>query len=230
MKQYIKAYLTDHETAWAPSTMKSERSRLEANADLLDKKPEAVHKAFVKAETKSYAIKTAFIRFCSLEAWCIERGFIEDAQFKRFMEKHRNRFKHAYVKEDVPFSYEEVLERINQLKDPYRTMAIDMLQTGVRVSEAPLVKDGRVVGKGGKIRKVYGTINKTAPYSSFARQLKSVGLKSHMFRKLCATRLADKDATAADLCKVFGWSSIATSYQYLQPKDDAKLEALLKDK
>lgn len=222
MREHIEAYLKDHETAWAPSTLKSESARLRRLSPHLDLTPEALHEHLIKAGKKPYTIKTTFIRLVDLERWA---GL--DKRFARYMEKHGRRFKHLYVKEEVKITYAEAYKRIMGLGSPCREHALGMLQCGVRISESYNVQAGEVIGKGGKPRKVYGTIKETAAKSTLTRKLKAVGLKPHMLRKLCATRLAEKGASPADLCKVFGWTSIETAYQYLQPKDDARLAAYM---
>lgn len=227
MKDLVDKYLADRETAWAGSTLKSERSRLQAIKEHLDKAPEKIHEVLKRDGKKPYAIRTTFIRLCDFENWAFENGLAKQRVFRPYMEKHRNRFKHAYQKEDLNITFEEALTRIEALAEPYRTQAKEMLRTGVRVSECKTVRNGKVFGKGGKIRTVYGKLTLTAPRSTFWRKLKAVGLKPHTLRKLCATRLADNGATAADLCKVFGWTSIQTGYQYLQAKDDERLQALV---
>ncbi len=227
MKELFARYLKDHETAWSTSTMKSEASRLRGLEDIVEKGPESVYKSLKARGQQPYTIKTTFMRLCSIEAWAILNGESLKPEFKEFVRKHRNRFKHAYQKEEVGMDYDEVMSRIEMLPEPYKTQALGMLKTGVRLFESYNVKNGHVVGKGEKPRKVFGTIKKTAPRSSFSRQLKAVGLKSHMLRKLCATKLVENGATAADLCKVFGWRHIQTAYNYLQAKDDVRLQALI---
>lgn len=219
MRQYIEAYLKDHETAWAPSTLKSEAARLRScPTDLTD--PEAL---YVALQSKApYTIKTTFIRVVNLERWARV-----EPRFARWMEKHGRRFKHIYAKEEIKITYEEAVRRIEGLKGRARFHAIGLLRSGVRLDESYRVYDGKVTGKGGKVRKVYGTIKETEAKSTFARKLKAVGLKPHTLRKLCATRLAEKGATPADLCSIFGWSSIETAYAYLMPKEESKLAALV---
>lgn len=227
MRQWVDAYLRDQHSAWAPSTLQSETSRLRSIAPHLSKAPVDVHRWLTANNQKPYTIKTTFIRLCSFESWLIRQGHLKEAKFAAYMEKHRNRFKHAYVKEDVNVSYEEARERIEKLPEPARKMAIGLLQNGLRLSEAYNVKDGKVVGKGGKPRNVYGTIEETVPRSTLWKKLKSVGLKPHMLRKLLATRLSDNGATPADLCQIFGWSSFATAYQYAQAKNNERLKTLV---
>lgn len=214
----IMLYLEAHESAWALTTWRSERSRLKSVAHVIKFGPEAVMKHLVDRGSKPYTIKTTFMRLAAFEKW---RG--NSTQFSDYVKKHRNKFRHAYQREELEVTFDEALQRIRRLDEPYRQLATAILSTGLRISETYSVCGDRVVGKGGKTRRVYGTIEVTAPRSTFWRKLKAVGLKPHTLRKLLATRLSDKGATAADLCKVFGWSSIETAYQYLQPKEDAKL-------
>jgi integrase len=223
MKNLIKPYLEDHETAWAPTTLKSEKSRLNKLAPHLNLSPKDLHQLLKEQGKAPYTIKTIFIRLADMEKW----GKLEP-KFQAYIEKHQNRFKHAYQKTEVRLSFEEASERLGALPEPYRSMGMGLLKSGLRISEAYKVEDGKVEGKGGKVRKVFGDIIKTSvPRSTFSRKLKAVGLTPHTLRKLCATRLADKGATAADLCKVFGWTDIKTAYQYLQGKDDERLQALM---
>ena len=230
MDSLIDVYLEDHESAWAASTWKSEKARLNALRGKLNGKPEDLHKWLKEQGYKPYGIKTIFIRLCSMESWCRKTNRISKTPFTDYVHRHANRFKHAYKKEDIQITYNEALRRIDlSLAEPHRSMALSLLRTGLRLSEAYKVSNGMVTGKGEKTRKVYGTIEMTASKHSLSRKLKAIGLKPHTLRKLCATRLAEKGASAADLCKVFGWSSITTSYQYLQAKDDERLAALMEE-
>jgi hypothetical protein len=222
LSEYVDPYLKDHETAWAPSTRASETSRLRRTLFLIDKGPGALFEHVVAEGYKPYAIKTLFIRICRLEAWVNK-----SAEYRTWYKKHSNRFKHAYVKRELNLTYSEVGVRVARLAEPYRTQALEMLKTGLRISEVPKARDGMVIGKGDKPRKVFGRITVSAPKSTFQAKLKAVGLTPHMLRKLCATKLAEKGATPADLCAVFGWSSITTAYQYLQPQSEERLQRLM---
>ncbi len=222
MKELIAGYLKAHETAWAESTLKSERSRLTQLAPLLHLEPEALFAKLLEQGKKPYTIKTTFIRLTDLEQWAKL-----EPRFARYMEEHGRRFRSVYAPEQVKVTFEEAHRRIMELKGSVQLHALGLLQSGVRLTESYNIDDGKVIGKGGKTRKVYGKIKETVPKATLARHLKAVGLKPHTLRKLCATRLVEKGATAADLCKVFGWSDISTAYYYLQGKDEKKLESLM---
>lgn len=227
MQELVEAYLNDHKTAWAETTLKSESARLKGLLPHLHKTPAEIHKIMIVEGKKPYSIKTAFIRLVALESWLAEQGKTSELKFKAYMRKHRNKFKYAYEKEEITITEVEARERLRRLEGAARDHALGILDTGLRLSESYTAKDGHVVGKGGKPRKVYAKIASVAPRSEFYRQLKAVGLKPHTLRKLCATRLAENGASAADLMKVFGWSNIQTAYQYLQAKDDERLQLLM---
>lgn len=223
MLDMVDRYLEAKESAWAESTWRSEKSRLKALGARINDAPAVLHKKLKEEGKKPYSIKTLFIRLSDMQAW----AGVENT-YGQYLQTHKNRFKHVYQKEEVTVSYEEAKARIEGLEAPYREMALGLLLTGVRISESYKVKDGKVEGKGGKVRKVYGEIKATCPKSTFAAKLKEIGLKPHTLRKLRATVLAEKGASAADLCKIFGWSDIKTAYQYLQAKEESKLQELMK--
>jgi integrase len=222
MQDQIDKYIEDHETAWSRTTLASEHSRLRALGGVLNGSPDKVYQHLAALGKAPYTIKTTFIRICALEAW-----IGKEKKFQDFMKKHGNRFKHAYKKEELDVTYEEAKERITSLPPAVREHAESLLRTGLRISEVGTVKNGRIIGKGGKTRSVYGNFAGSVSQSVLRKQLRGVGLKPHTLRKLCATRLAEAGATPADLCKVFGWASIGTAYQYLQAKDDDRLQELV---
>jgi integrase len=179
---------------------------------------------------KLYGIKTALIRLASVEAWATSHGRGASFGYQDFLHRHRNRLKHAYLKEEIKVTYDEAFTRIQGLEDGCREAALTLLENGLRISELTSIRDGFVVGKGGKRRKIYGKIytGKSLPsISHLSAKLRAVGLKPHTLRKLCATRVADRGATAADLCQIFGWSKLDTAYYYLQAKGDDKLRELV---
>ncbi len=223
MRDLIEQYLADHKTAWAETTYKTERSRLMSVSGLIKDGPEVLFEEVSKV-MKPYSIKTLFIRIVKFETWVGK-----ETTYRDYLTKHRNRFKHAYKKEDIDVSYDEALRRIDSLPAGYREFAHGLISTGLRISEAYSVENGRVVGKGGKSRRVFGSVETNGiSKSAFAAALKAIGLKPHTLRKLCATRIADRGASPADLCRIFGWSSIATAYAYLQPADDNRLQEMMK--
>lgn len=229
MIKHLPAYLEYKRSEWSEKTLRSESSRA-SRALLLSQDPTRLFEKLQAQGQKLYSIKTTFIRLADMEDWCVRTSLVSTPSgFREFYRRHKNRFKHAYLKEEVAISYAEAVQRIELLSEPYRTASLELLRTGLRVSEPKTFKDGQVIGKGGKPRKVFGEITVKVPPSTLWLKLKGVGLKPHMLRKLCATNLGANGAGPADLCKVFGWSSIGTAYQYLQSKDDSRLMELMKN-
>lgn len=221
MRSQIQSYLEAHETAWSSTTWKSERSRLNAVADVIDQGPEALMNS-IKAK-KPYTIKTTFIRVCRFEAW-----IGQSTSYRDYMRKHANRFKHAYQKKELGITFDEASRKIEGLEGTAKSLANFLLRSGLRISEVDSRESDRVVGKGGKVRKYFAEAPSTACSKyELRRALRECGLKPHDLRKLFATKLADSGATAADLCKALGWSDIKTAMVYLQAKDDTRLEQFI---
>lgn len=224
LSQKIEAYLKDHETAWSYTTLKSERARLASARAQLDHGPERLYEWARSQSMKPYSIRTLFVRVCGLEAWVGT-----STSYRSWFRKHKNTFKHVYTRNEVGIPRVEAIKRIEQLDEHTRETALSLLTTGLRISEMQRAKEGSVVGKGGKRRKVYGTIKASVPVWELRAKLKTVGLKPHDLRKLCATELALRGATAADLCQIMGWSSITTAFRYLEPREEHKLRALVEE-
>lgn len=230
MIKHLPAYLEYKRSAWSERTFRSESSRA-SRALSTSQNPAKLFEKLQAQGQKLYSIKTTFIRLADMEDWCVRTSLVsEPSGFREFYRRHKNRFKHAYLKEEVVISFTEAVQRIESLSEPYRTASLELLRTGLRVSEPASYKDGFVVGKGGKVRKVFGTVTKAIPSSTLWLKLRTVGLKPHTLRKLCATRLAEQGAGPQDLCRVMGWSSIGTAYQYLQSKDDSRLMEMMNGK
>lgn len=231
MDKLFADYLDYHKTAWSQTTLKSEQARLAAAMPHLAEGPEYLYERLVKDGRSLYGIKTLFIRLSSVETWAALQGRSDSfTGFKDFLKRHRNRFKHAYIRKEVKVSYQDALAKINALESPYREAALTMLSCGLRISELNTLNDGHVIGKGGKRRKVYGKIyvsGGSIPTSELRRKLKAVGLLPHSLRKLAASKAVENGAGPADLCELFGWSNVGTSFYYLQVKGDSRLRGLL---
>lgn len=230
IKDAINKYIESKALAWSPSTMKSERARLGAVVEVLSKvglDPAALYEELVKTH-KPYTIKTLFTRLSNLEL-----EVFGTAKFKTFKSTHARLFRNAYKKERVQLTMSDAVARINQLKDPaIKAKAFELLYSGMRYTESTTLKDGTVVGKGGKVRTVFVPITNhdmryTGTYMAFWRALKAVGLKPHTLRKLRATNLIEQGASLPDLMEIMGWSSVQTASIYLQPKRQEELKTLM---
>lgn len=229
-KEKIEQYLKAHELAWSSNTLRSERARLLTRAEDLERlTPQALYGLLAKEGLSSYSIKTTFIRIKDFYRW----ASLGDT-YEKFMEEHARLFKNAYKRERIEVTYQEAKERINSLPDQeIRTLALDILRSGMRAQEAITRSGSEVVGKGGKRRHVFVCSSTKAPenvkYHALYRALKSVGLKPHTLRKLAATELARKGLQAHDLCEVFGWSNINTAQNYLQPLTQEKIGKIVSE-
>lgn len=230
----IDEYIADMKFAWAASTLKSERRRLQALKDYLHLSPEALYEKVVH-KFKPYSLKTMIIRMVHYNDWLIEKGYKEGPNaFKAFQRKHRNLFKHSYERKKVRYSFEEAERLIkNTMAGPTKKQALEMLYSGLRLAETYRQSGGMVKGKGGKSRKVFFVkpieVSKRLSPRSVQLALNKIGLNPHDLRKLYATRLVDKGAQPMDLCKALGWSSIKTAYYYIQPKQDDELQELISE-
>jgi hypothetical protein len=223
MREQIQSYLEAHESAWSVTTWNSERSRLNAISEVIDKGPETLHKVLTIQGKKPYTIKTTFIRVCALEIW-----IGKDRTYQDYMKKFANRFKHAYQKKELEITFDDAARKIESLGGATKRAAQVLLRTGLRISETDHLIDDRVVGKGGKVRKVFGGAEKfECSKAELRKALQSLGLRPHDLRKLLATKLGESGASAADLCKIFGWSDIKTAYVYLQSKDDDRMQQFI---
>lgn len=228
MNKHIASYLKAHELAWAPSTLKSERARLNSVADILTNGPEAVYK-IKSAELKPYALKTLFIRLADFD----EHQRL-NIGFKAFMKENARLFKHAYVKEQTGHgSINQVSNLLADIQsDRIRALATGILRNGLRISELTTYSKstGLVVGKGGRVRRLLAPealpdqLCSEREVRELRRELKRLGLKPHTLRKAAASALArDGGLRSEDLLYVMGWNSLQTAASYLQPLDDARL-------
>lgn len=214
--------------------MKSEMSRLLKTAPHLDSRPQTLFNAL---RLSPYSRLTTWIRVVNYWDWLIHEGLTPGPNpYKIFMSTNRNAFKQVYKRKEINLSYEQVKEKIEQINHPEtRHRALQILCNGLRWHESTQqenIANGKVVGKGGKLRPLYGPQieekHYQISYSVFRKHLATVGLKPHDLRKVFATKLAQAGLAEADLLKVMGWSSILTAQSYLQPQRDEALRQLVK--
>lgn len=221
----MDSYLKFHENSWSPATVKTARSILTRYARY--DTPEALWAAL--QPLGPYSRLTIWTRLIHYHYW---RNPAYGQTFKDFTKKNRRLFKGAYKPERLDITFEEAREKLGLIPcERTRREAYRLLYGAQRWSDQAC-GDGLVLGKGGRVRPDYssGPISGDRPsYGAVYRALKKVGLKPHSLRKLALTRLVDKGATAADLMRVAGWSSIGTAFAYLQAKDDNRLKEMMHD-
>lgn len=227
-KDQIYQYLESKKNAWAPSTFRSEKLRLNTiYRTLVDASDDPMEFYNIMiSKFKPYTTKTSFIRTCEL------MEFLGNNTFTEFMEKNSNLFKHVYYNKQLTYTFEEAQKRVEMIRhEGARQVARLMLTTGMRIHEA-LKYDGsgRVRGKGGKVRPIFSKERVTIFVSEPTVRLycKEVGVNPHDLRKLAATQLAKAGFAEADLLYTMGWESMATAGRYLQPLKQDELAKKVK--
>jgi integrase len=224
----INLYVKANSHRWSNTTIYQTRSVLERYSGVLNGDPRAFAEAL--GTLSAYTAK---------QRWIVVSGFWSfygvKNPYREYYNQISRQFKHVYVRKTVKATYEDVLAMIKALKDErLKAAAMDIITSGVRFCELYAENNqGMIRGKGGRTRVDLRTgsarVHAQYKYITLYRKLKeSLGVTPHELRKLALTRLANKGATAADLCEVAGWSSIDTAYYYLQPKNTQKLKEMLR--
>lgn len=191
---------------------------------------------------KANTIKSTMRIFSSYLDWMVERGERTENRIKPWMRKHRKLFAKEWQDfqerlEGLP-SMEEAIRRVEAITDEeVRKKALQLLHTGMRWSESFTIEQidestGRIVGKGGKVRKVFGPWARPIPFtrdrSNFARCLrKQADLGIHDLRRIKASHIAEiSDGNIFLLREIFGWSSVVTAQQYIKT-DESELRKVM---
>jgi integrase len=221
----INNYIDNNRYRWSANTVRNVSSTLLSIRELLSGDPALLERAW--GSLKPYSQKTKWIIVSQFwDAYGVANPYREYSKKMQVL-------KHAYTRRRVEVDYKAVINLINTITDDrLKSAAMAILTSGVRFCELYAESNqGMIKGKGGRIRADMrqGWHHTPYPYSTLHRKLKkAIGLTPHDLRKLALTRLAEKGATAADLCEVAGWSSIDTAYYYLQSKHPSKLKEMLR--
>jgi site-specific recombinase XerC len=220
MNTLIDSYLDSKKYAWAPTTLTSERHRLNAIKDYLTGNPETLWNSL--QDRAPYTRLTIWTRVSDFYDWLIEEGKVKGVnEYKKWRKKNAKVFKNVYVPTKPEMSFEEAFRLINTIERiDIRRRALEILGSGTRFSESGQVKESKVYGKGSKVRNVYQPKIQgetyTGSYQEFRRALDKVGLKPHDLRKLFLTKLVEMGANEFQLCEVAGWNSIQTASSYIK--------------
>jgi len=236
IEKYINEYLEDHKLAWATTSLRSERYRLNGVAAILDGNPETLWDHMETKNTGRYSRVTLWTRVSHFWSWCLEEGkFDGKNEYKRFRRKNARLFKNTYVRFTPSISYSDAQNRINTIgSEMVRRSALQLLEGGLRSCELRSRVGSGVVGKGGKYRETYlpsvsdNANDKHPSYSTIYRALQKVGLRPHDLRKIAATHFYEKGLSDVDLCEVMGWNSFETARSYLSPKKKEEIEKIIR--
>lgn len=218
IENIMSLYLESKTLAWAPTTMKSERHRLNAIIDAVTGDPKVLWASL--KDHAPYSRLTIWTRVSDMWDWSREQGFQSGDKnpYRAFKKQNARLFKNAYRKQPAKITYQEAKSRIAQIQDPEsRAKAEQLLQGGLRYTESLVVRDGKVSGKGGREREVFvrdgGAYSKT--YQTLRRHLAAVGLKPHDLRKCFASAVVERGANGFELMEMMGWADIATATSYI---------------
>lgn len=226
MKRLVDEYLSEREFAWAKTTKRNLECQLRKRSGEIEQGPEVLWKSL--QDLAPYSRVTVWTWTTKFYDWCLERGDREGVNpFAKFREENRQLFRNAYRRQQPDLSYRQARALVRQIPDKeVRQAALTLLTNGLRISEYGAVKDGKVVGKGGKERKLYGAQSgrSEVPEYRIRKALKEVGLKPHDLRKIFATELVRQGIDTFDLCRVMGWSDVTTALSYVSTRKDDELK------
>jgi integrase len=224
MKELINEYITEQQGSWSESTKRSERYRLSSIVDHLSG-PEQLWK-YLEKNIRPYSRSTYWIRTITFYDWLQSGGHVSDGAnpYREFRKKNARLFKHVYERRFPSIGFEEAQRRIETIEDrAVREACHALLGGGLRISELHTYDPGTgtVVGKGGKRRRVYcSPFSRVVSSRDIRRALAVCGLKPHDLRKIFLTAVFKSGASNFELCKIAGWSSIATAINYIQVQED----------
>lgn len=228
----IAKYIEEHKNAWSPTTARSVRYTLQGVAEHIDGNPDKLWD-YLQKHQAPYTRVTTWTRVIKYWSWVLEKGekSHEDNLYSQFRKRNARSFKHTYERKPSSLSFQEVKSRLSKIEDEaVRKKALELLDTGMRYTESLTLRDGVIVGKGGKRRDVLNMPHVEGPvfdrsYQTFWRHLKTVGLTPHILRKVLANHLAHSDEfNLFDLCDLFGWADPKTARSYVAPKRKNKLK------
>lgn len=228
---HIDQYLEDKKLAWAPSTLRSEKHRLQAISDHLTGNPEELWNALV--HHKPYSRVTIWTRVTDFYQFLLRRNICSGSNlYLEFRQKNQRLFKNCYERRTPDINFDTAQKLLEGIDDPEsRRLGLLLLHGGLRFSEGSSLQaeQGYIKGKGGKVRQIYtkSEARYKGTYVTFLRHLKKVGLKPHDLRKLCAQRLVELGANEFELCEIMGWSNLNTASSYVRAKK-SRIEELFK--
>lgn len=188
--------------------------------------------AYLEQNQRPYTRVTTWTRVVDFYKWLLANGHVTgENEYERFRHTNQRLFKHCYQPRFPQHSFAQAKGLVAKLADPAAAeLGKFLLSNGARYSESVKCSGSSTVGKGNKTRTLYGRefqgTGDRISYCTFRRHLKKCGLRPHDLRKLCATELVAQGVGEADLCKIMGWTSMATAKSYLIPKKDQEIKAI----
>lgn len=225
-KQDINRYLDEQRGVWSAATLRSEAARLATLAPALDGNPKRLWEFL--HQMKPYSRVTYWVR--ATQIWAFLHPY-EPNPYAEYRKKLKRQFSVAYTPR-VPQvgTLAEVRSRLQDITDPIiRAKCLELLETGMRWAESHTLKNGEIVGKGGKLRKIFNREAGSFGASAWRvrRELRKFGLTPHALRKIFGQELVRRGANPYQLMKLMGWSNLNTAQSYIEA-NNAELEKLAK--
>lgn len=216
-------------TVWAESSVRSETQRLNKLWDEIDGDPTRLWLAVQRLAP--YTRQTYIARVGAFWDWLIENGHQPPPNpYKTWKKKNKRVFMGAYVKRPCKIPFDELMRQIDLVpEERYRNKMKQLLIGGLRVTESDTLKDGEVLGKGNKRRRVYvpelGPMVTKKQYSGLLRRChKYLGVTPHKLRSARMTDMARRGLKMHDLMEFAGWASPGVAGSYI-----AANESLIKE-
>lgn len=225
IKTLYCAYIKDKTPVWTEASVRSESVRLNRVMTCID--GDATRLWAALEDYGAYSRVTLFNRVVAFYDWGVEeRALPAPNPYAIFRKKNKRRFTNQYDRRPPEMTFEEARARVLTIKDTeIRNKCLQLLSGGLRWTESYTLKDGYVLGKGNKMRRVYavtpeGPIAGAHRYRAVLRELKKHGLKPHKLRGIFLSTLVRRGINPFELKKVAGWSSLQTAESYIATNDD----------
>lgn len=222
-KELYKKYIDEKRGAWSEASINSESKRLNKAMPYITSDTWALWKWLGENYSKHSRV-TIWTRIVAFYDWGIKRGHMQAPNpYSAFREDNPRCFQNFYERKPPGIAFADAKARIMTLSDPeIRNKCLQLLTSGMRWTESgTLTPEGYVIGKGGKLRRVYpmtglGPMVPTTKYRKVLRALKKIDIKGpHRLRGIFLTELVRRKIDTFDLKEVAGWSSLQTAESYI---------------
>jgi|ERR1019366_4094796 integrase len=221
----VERYLEDMKNAWAPKTLHNTKLTLGRLLPVLTGDPQKLWDELCKTQSDYTRVMT----------WGKVCGFWDYAEpdsrnpYRDYRKKNARLFRDKYLEKTTSETAKSAREKIASITNPsIKRKAMELLLTGMRYTESLTLKDGVILGKGDRKRKInvpeVEGPEMTCHYKTFYNALRDVGLKPHTLRKIYLTECVRKGANVFQLKKLAGWKSLQSAVSYIDVDEDSVRE------
>lgn len=223
IRGFLKKYQIFKKHAWSASTHHCESYRLPKYAPFITGSPTILWDHLEKRKMAKSSRANLWTRVTDFWNWMEDNGHVDTQNpYSKWRRQNPRLFRNAYTRRLTALTMAEAEALINKIpRHVHRKKAFQLLYTGMRWNESFSLKKNLIIGKGDKTREVFcpkefRDIEYNFSHTAMHRQLKRVGLNTHMLRKIFLSHLANNGANGFDLCAIAGWSSLSTAQHYIQ--------------